>query len=127
MVTKINNIYEKVSKKHNLQLDLVKSVGDCVFDELLDKLSKFEDLGYDLPKLGTFNLRFKRFENYYLNFVKKLENKDPLAIEKLENNKELFELNTEIYKKIQNFRQVKSEKRKLRYETTGNTSSESKP
>lgn len=124
MVTRVKHIYEKISKKRGIPIEVIESIGDIIFDTLLNYMEKPEDLAYELPKFGTFNVRFKKFTDYYEHFINKLEKNDPEAIKNRDADPEKFERNTRLYRKIKEFKSDKEAKRKLRYET--NKSSEDK-
>lgn len=116
MITGIRDIYEKVAKQNNLDPELVKSIGTVVFQNLRECLNKPDEVAYELPKVGVFNVRFQKFENYYLAFVRCLERGDEKAKKQLEDNPELFEINTKLYNRILEYREKKKEKRNARYE-----------
>lgn len=115
MIVRSKALYEETSLRHNLPIDLIESVGNCVFEALVFKLNHPEDLAYELPKFGTFNIRFKMFERYYENFQKLLEASDPEAIKKRDSNLDLYKRTTSIYNKINEFRSKKKDTRKQRY------------
>lgn len=121
MIVSSNDIYKKVAEKKNLNEDLVKSVGTVVFQSLRELLNNPEELSYELPKLGTFSLRFKKFEYYFYNFKNKLENNDEECLKKLENNPALYEKNKKMIEKITAFRDARRNKRVLRYAKEDNT------
>jgi antitoxin component of RelBE/YafQ-DinJ toxin-antitoxin module len=109
MVVRSKILYEQVAQKYNLPLDLIESVGGCVFTQLRKKMENPTDLAYELPKFGTFNIRFKMFEDYYESFLRDLNANKPEAIQKRDANPELFSRNTKLYKKIQEYREKKKE------------------
>jgi hypothetical protein len=115
MIVRSKGLYEETSQRHNLPIDLIESVGNCVFEALVYKLNHPEDLAYELPKFGTFNIRFKMFDRYYENFQKLLDVNDPEAIKKRDSNLDLYKRTTSIYNKIQEFRSKKKETRTKRY------------
>lgn len=115
MLVIAKTLYEDTAKKHDLPTELVESVGNCVFEKLREKLSSPHKIAYELPKLGTFKMKFKSFENFYLNFVNLLDQENPKAIEKRDKNPELFERCTMLYNVMQEFRKRKKEVREQRY------------
>lgn len=117
MVIKASEIYEKVAKDNNLKPELVESVGSTILTELVNTLDDPRELAYELPKFGTFALRFKKTERFYNNFIQKLIQNDPKALKQKEDNPELFNAITNLYNKIQNYRKDKKEKKQLRNET----------
>jgi hypothetical protein len=114
MVVRSKVIYENTAKKHNLPIDLVESVGNCVFERLRSKLEAPTELAYELPKFATFSMRFRMFEKYYENFVKQLEAGNEEAFKKRDANLELFERNTILYNKMQDYRAKKKAIKEMR-------------
>lgn len=50
---------------YSIDYKLVESVGDFVFKELIAKLNSPTDISYELPKLGTWNIRENKFMRSY--------------------------------------------------------------
>ena len=69
MITKINDIYEKVAKKHNLDPQIVKSVGDCVFSHLKERMMSWEESSLNVSHLGFFVLKSKKIERQLKNWL----------------------------------------------------------
>lgn len=107
METKTKDIFEKVARDNNLPVDLLESIGGCVLKELQQSLIHPTSLAYELPHVGTFKARFKRFENYFLRFLGKLQAGDEKAQEKLWANPKLFQQNADLYQKMQQYRRDK--------------------
>lgn len=116
MIIGSKDIYEEVAIENNIDVELVNSIGSTVFQQLRTLLNDPEELAYELPKIGTFIMRFKRFEKYFNNFQNHLNNKSPEAIKKYENNIILYEKNKKLIEKMKKYREDKQLKRKLRYE-----------
>lgn len=120
MLVNAKTLYELTAAKHNLPMELVESVGSCVFEKLREKSEAPSELAYELPKLGTYVLKFKGFERFYINFVRQLERNHPEAIAKRDKNPELFERCTLLYNKMQEYRKHKKEVRERRYAKSTN-------
>lgn len=116
MIVLPNDIYEEVAEDIGVDVAMIQSIGVIAFQELRHSLNNPVELAYELPKLGTFILRFNKFEDYFDYFQKKLDNKDVEALQKLEDNPELYLKNKALKEKINNFRKDKQTKRKQRYE-----------
>jgi len=117
MIDNAKIIYKKTSENNNLPLDLIESIGNVVSQHLRNCLNNPDALAYELPNIGTFNIRFIRFERYYNNFQNLLDKDDPIAIMKRDRDLQFYQSNTIVMEKIKNFRIDKQEKRKERYET----------
>ena len=122
MITSAKSIYKKVSEKHNIPLELIESIGNVISQQTRYCLNNPESLAYELPGLGTFNIRFVRFEKFYNNFQALLDKNDETAIMKRDRDLHFYNSNTLIMEKIKQFKIDKQIKRKERYET--NESSE---
>lgn len=61
MIIRPAEIYKRASEKNSLDLDVVVSVGESVFGELLKLVNDPKDLAYELDHVGTFILRHKSF------------------------------------------------------------------
>lgn len=124
MVTRGKEIYKRVAAKHKIDLSLVESIGNAMFQELRNKVDTGTSLAYEMPKLGTFNIRFTRFLQMFNGFNKHLEQEAPWALELLEQHKERYERDKLINTLIAAYRQDKKDVREKRYATP---SSEDKP
>lgn len=124
MVTRGKEIYKRVAAKNKLDLSLVESVGNAMFQELRSKVETGTSLAYEMPKLGIFSIRFLKFEQTFNRFKKHLENKAPWALELLEKNKTRYERDQIINTLIQVYREDKKNVRQQRYTIT---SSKDKP
>jgi hypothetical protein len=85
MISKINDVYLKVSKKQGIPYDLVKSVGDAVFLRQKEAMVNFEHSSMQLCNFGTFVLKSVKVENQcrrYLSMRKYLVSKYPDYINK---------------------------------------------
>ena len=67
MIIGAKDIYEEIAEEENINLELIQSIGNAVFQNLRTCLNDPLELSYELPKIGTFNIRFKKFENYKNN------------------------------------------------------------
>jgi len=80
MISKINDVYLKVSKKQGIPYDLVKSVGDAVFFRQKEAMVNMEHPSMQLCNFGTFVLKSVKVENQcrrYLSMRKYLNEKYP--------------------------------------------------
>ena len=119
MITYPKVIYKRVAEKNNLKQELVESIGTIVFQQLRASLNDPRDLAYELPGLGTFNVRFSRFESYF-NYIK---NNKPE-----EHETENYLRAERLCEMMKQFRIDKETKRKKRYdEIEANQSSEDNP
>lgn len=122
MIESAKIIYKKTAEKNNVPIELIESIGNAVAQHMRTCLNNPDALAYELPNIGTFNIRFTRFEKYYNNFQALLDKNDENAIMKRDRDLEFYESNTIVMEKIKQFKIDKQEKRKERYET--NESSE---
>lgn len=99
MIVKNAEIYRRVAEKHNLDLNIVESVGDTVFAELISKLNNPSDLAYELPKFGCWTIRAKEVRSTYINTPHQYK---PWMVPILD--------------MIDNFKKVKTAKREKRFE-----------
>lgn len=67
MITKPREIYKNVSEKYELPIELIQSIGNTIFQKTRSILNRPDDLAYELPELGVFNIRFCKFERYIYN------------------------------------------------------------
>ena len=116
MIRKPKEIYLEVAKKHSLPVDLIVSIGNIVYQETRSILNNPQQLSYELPELGTFNMRFKKFEAYFSSFQKRLDEDEPNAIILRDTNLEKYLTNKMLYDKMQEYRKDKQETRIKRYE-----------
>lgn len=122
MISNAKSIYKQTAEKHNVPLELIESIGNTISQHMRSCLNNPEALAYELPHIGTLNVRFVRFERFYNNFQNLLDKEDPIAIMKRDRDLQFYNSNTIVMEKIKNFRTDKEEKRKQRYDT--NESSE---
>lgn len=59
MIIRAAEIYKRTAEKNELSIDLITSVGEAVFGELLCLMNDPKDLAYELDHIGTFVLRHK--------------------------------------------------------------------
>lgn len=116
MISSPKSIYKKVAEKNSLPLEMIDSIGTTVFQTLRSILNDPKELAYELPELGTFNVRFKAYDSYYKyvlqqiaegneNFITRFVD-DPEKLAKLEN----------ICSKMEEYRNDKKETRQKRNE-----------
>lgn len=117
MIVRNKEIYKIVAETNNLPIETVESVGSAVFNELLKCLEDPKEIAYELPKFGTFVLKFKKYENYYNSFKAKLDAGDEKAIQKKEENEQLFINTTGLINKMLQYRSDKRESKIKRYAT----------
>lgn len=117
MIIRSNEIYEQVAKENNINVDVIQSIGNCVFQHLKDNLSIYGELAHELPGIGTFNLRFSKFENYFESFKKHIADEHSGIMTKLADNPGLFEIGLKTIDKIKEYREDKKTKRELRFST----------
>lgn len=97
--------YKRTANRNKLSLELVVSIGECVFRDLMERLQIPKHLGYELDHVGTFGFRHK-------NFHKKLQRKL-----KFEPEGQFIQEHTAIPKLIEQFKIAKDEakQRKIEY------------
>lgn len=61
MIIKPAETYKRVAAKYKLDRNLVASIGEAVFTELLDKMLAPDKLAYELDHVGTFAVRHQNF------------------------------------------------------------------
>jgi hypothetical protein len=122
MEARLKQIYEIISKRDNVPIDLIESVGNSVFDSLRYHMDHPSELAYELPKIGTFNIRFNRFLGYYNTVQKKLANKEEKTTLQKQNDPELFERLDKLNLRVEEYREKKQEKRNERNEYLSKTS-----
>lgn len=58
-------VYRRVARNRNLNPEIVSSIGEAVFSQLVDCMQAPKSLAYELDHLGTFAVRHKNLrENY---------------------------------------------------------------
>lgn len=107
MIVPPKAIYKKVAEKNALPPELLESIGNVVFQHLRACLNDPKELAYEVPELGTFSLRFKKFVQYYQNVKDKIEEQGTANLARAEM----------ICKKIEEYQKDKKETRKKRYES----------
>ena len=110
MIISAKDIYEEIAEEENINLELIQSIGNAVFQNLRTCLNDPMELSYELPKIGTFNIRFKKFENYFNGFEKRLLEGNEEAKLKYEENPENFHKNKRLMGKIKVYREDKQQK-----------------
>ncbi len=60
----LNAIYESIAKEKNQEYALVKSVGDCVFKQLLASFKTPQSLILKVRGIGQFYLRHQKLQEY---------------------------------------------------------------
>jgi hypothetical protein len=126
MVIRSRILYEEVAKKHNLPIELIESVGNCVFEQLRIKLDAPSELAYELPKLGTFIARFKPFEKTMENIMKAVNSENPLLLQRIEEDPKRYNRNISLYKKMQEYREAKKKFKNETAETSKDNVSQHK-
>lgn len=116
MIVKPKEIYQKVSEKNNIPIDIIESIGNIVFQSLRSHLNTPTDIAYELPELGTFIHRFHRFEYLFELTLKRLEENDEATLEIVNSNLERHQRNLNLYNKMQEYRKDKKEIKKIRNE-----------
>lgn len=100
-------LYELISKKTELPIDLISSIGSSMFQELRDSLENPKEISYEMPKLGIFNLRFNKFEYYGKKYKEYASsNKDERYLKNKETKLKQIQ---DLEEKIQNYRKIKSD------------------
>lgn len=89
MIIRPAEIYKRAAQRNKLSPELVVSIGEGVFKELMERLLAPKHLAYELDHVGTFGFRHK-------NFRKKLQKKqrfepDGVFIQQYANMPELME------------------------------------
>lgn len=120
MIVTGKTLYEQVAKKEQLPVDLVHSIGSFVFQTFRRESRAFEHLALELPKLGTFILRFNRFQTHFNYLQKRIDTKDEETLILLEENPGIYEKYKKILRKMDEFRQEKKKTRNERYEQIKN-------
>lgn len=112
MIVSQREIYKEVAEENNIEKGVVISIGEFIWDKTRENLDEPGNLGVELSKLGTFTLRFKRFESY-IKVYERAKN-SPININNPEFHRRLFKYKN-LIREIENYRKQKSIKRKLRY------------
>lgn len=109
MITSPKDIYAKAAKEKGLDPELVESVGNVVFEHLRSSLNDPDAICYELPQIGIFTLKFKKFEEYFQFLLKHID----------EHSEEHFQKKKKAHNEIIEFKKQKKEKRKERYNGLG--------
>lgn len=128
MITRCKTIYEQVARENRLDTSLVESIGSFVFAELRHALNSPNELAYELPKLGTFILRQKKFLKFQDILDRYIEQGS--VVIKTEAGQKRYAEQKLLVKKIEQFKKDKLQKRTLRFakdEEKPDTPSESQP
>ncbi len=114
MIVRMKQIFEEVARENSWPITVVESVGVDVFSTLRSKLNEPTEIGYELPKLGTFTLKHNKyasFHEYLLNAIN-----DGTYVVGENYSEEMFERNKILMSKIEAFRNEKAEKTRLKNE-----------
>lgn len=114
MLIRVGDIYKKVAEKKGLDPELVKSVGETVLQELRTKISKGDEIAYNLSKIGNFRLIQKDFMDY-MTYLMKVVSEGLKDLSDPERYAE-YERKKRILNKIYIYKANKKQKRKERYE-----------
>lgn len=99
-------LYRRTAERVNLESELVVSVGEVVFTELLECTQAPKKLAYELDHVGTFALRHRNFWNkhrrpgtapYVLDFLNRFKD-IPKLIEEFKEKKTLYKTVKREYK-----------------------------
>lgn len=71
MISKIQIIYEKVAKEHNLDLALVKSVGEGVLSYTKDCIMNADHGQLFISNFGEFIMKSTKVENQFKRYLQK--------------------------------------------------------
>lgn len=115
MVIRSKPLYEFVAKKNNLPIDLIESVGNCVFEELRTKVDEVNCLAYELPKFGVFQIRFNRFEQFFKFFNGKVASGDEKYMQLKKDNMPRYLRYQSILEQIEEYRKAKKIRRAIRH------------
>ncbi len=80
MISDINVVYQKVADKYNIDVRLVKSVGNQVYSEVKERMVKLDEAHIFLGGVGSFILKTTQVENTcrrYLKYRKYLKDTYP--------------------------------------------------
>lgn len=116
MITTPKRVYKNVSEENALPQDLVESIGNVIFQHLRSSLNNPQALAYEVPEIGSWNIRFNRFERFFYSIAKGLEENNPLTLKHVEDNPGEIERNTLIIDKINSYRKDKKEVKEKRNE-----------
>lgn len=61
MIIRPAETYRRVAEKHKLDRDLVVSIGEAVFTDLMEHMNSPSHLAYELDHVGTFGVRHSNF------------------------------------------------------------------
>jgi hypothetical protein len=70
MIVRLAEIYERAARKNKISPELVASIGEHVFKELMNKMYAPDSLAYELDHVGTFAVRHKNFIGKFAKFVR---------------------------------------------------------
>ncbi len=63
MIKKINNVYQDLADKEQLDYKFVKSIGDSVFDHLKEKMLDLDETNLWVSNFGYFVIKSRKIEN----------------------------------------------------------------
>lgn len=111
MLVTPKQIYTNVAERNDVSFELISSIGNIIFQSLRTCLNDPSELAYEVPGLGTFGLRFNRFEESHnsakIHHHDDSNNTDAQKLRLLKMGK--------IQTKIDSFRKHKSEVKTKRY------------
>lgn len=115
MIVTSKEISKKVADNNDIDFNIIDSINSIVFASLRENLNSPDHLAYELPGIGTFELRFKQFEKHFNHFKNLVETNNENAIAAVNRNPEYYKRNKLLIEKIDEFRNDKKEKRILRH------------
>lgn len=113
MIVRMAQIYAEVAEEMGLSRAVVESVGTDVLSSLREKLNGPTELGYELPKLGTFSFAQKRYLRFYEFLTKAVESGRYVIGESYP--QDVWEKNQILIDKINIFKQDKARKTELKH------------
>lgn len=114
MIVRMSEIYKEVAEENDWSKAVVESVGVEVLSCLRDKLNGPDEIAYELPKLGTFTLKQKKYEGFHNYLLGALEEGRYILGENY--SEEMYSKNLILMDKINKFRSDKLEKKQLKDE-----------
>lgn len=122
MIIRLKDIYRELATE-DLSEQVIESIGVSIFAQLRHELNNPEELAIELPKLGTFALKQKKFFDYF-NYVQSRIRKGHFT-PGVDYPEHLYESYKKTYSKLMKFRETKMEKRVIKDEAKTNKSRQS--
>lgn len=109
MIKKAKDIYQTTAERHNIPVEVIASIGNVLFRHLRESLNEPSELAYEVPGLGVFCLRMKKFEHNFGMIKNAYENGNLKVVGDVNRKPEDYKRKNNLLEKCKQFRKEKAE------------------